>query len=50
MKDWTQVFRSGSDLLLPVQVGESQVRLFIVDTRSGVDADFTRCRARGSPR
>ena len=32
MKDWTPVYRSGSDLLIPVRVGAAQERLFLVDT------------------
>ena len=34
MKDWTQVYRNGHDLLIPVHVGEAQEHLFIVDTGS----------------
>ena len=34
MKDWTKVFRSGHDLILPIRLNEGPVRLFIVDTGS----------------
>ncbi len=32
MKDWTQMYRYGHELLLPVRIGESRSRLFLVDT------------------
>ena len=32
MKDWTPVYRSGHNLLIPVRIGTAQERLFIVDT------------------
>ena len=34
MKNWTRVFRSGHDLILPVYLNDSPPRLFIVDTGS----------------
>jgi tetratricopeptide (TPR) repeat protein len=37
MKDWTKVFRSGHDLLLPVRLNGGQPRLFIVDTGSDLN-------------
>jgi predicted aspartyl protease len=32
MSDWTKVYRSGHNLLLPAMLNESAVRLFILDT------------------
>jgi predicted aspartyl protease len=32
MKDWTTVFRSGHSLLLATRIGDSSVKLFMVDT------------------
>jgi len=32
MKDWTRIYRSGHDLVLPVDIGGSTGKLFIVDT------------------
>jgi predicted aspartyl protease len=32
MKDWTNVYRFGHELLLPVRIGESKAKLFLVDT------------------
>jgi predicted aspartyl protease len=37
MKDWSTVFRSGNDLLLPTRIGESTVKLFIVDTGGSIN-------------
>ena len=34
MKDWTKIFRVGSDLLIPVRLGGVKWRLFLVDTGS----------------
>ena len=32
MKDWTKVYRYGHELLLPMRIGESNFKLFLVDT------------------
>ena len=37
MKNWTKVFRSGHDLILPVQLNDGPMRLFIVDTGSSLN-------------
>lgn len=37
MKNWTRVFRSGHDLIVPVQLNGSLTRLFIVDTGSAIN-------------
>ena len=49
MKDWTKIYRVGHDLLMPVTINDSKVRLFLVDTGAasmlispGVARDFTK--------
>ncbi len=36
MKDWTMVWRSGHDLLLPVSIGGATDKLFVIDTGAGL--------------
>ena len=37
MKDWTKIFRSGHDLIIPVQLNDGPWRLFIIDTGSSLN-------------